>query len=83
MHSRYISARLIYFSPLSSSLYFLPALFFVVLAFTQVSKVRSLSKVLILISLLIWSGAFYRLEQLKAYYQTQHTGESWQQYGAL
>ncbi|MBP2983055.1 hypothetical protein J8388_04435, partial [Acinetobacter baumannii] len=61
-----------------------PALFFVVLAFTQISKVRSLSKVLILISLLIWSGVhFTQLEQLKAYYQTQHTGESWQQYGAL
>lgn len=71
------------FSPIQFFI-FLPALFFVVLAFTQVSKVRSLSKVLILISLLIWSGVhFTQLEQLKAYYQTQHTGESWQQYGAL
>lgn len=65
-------------------LYIFTCLIFVVLAFTQVSKVRSLSKVLILISLLIWSGVhFTQLEQLKAYYQTQHTGESWQQYGAL
>jgi hypothetical protein len=55
-----------------------------VLAFTRLSKIRRLSKVFILISLLIWSGVhFTQLEQLKAYYQTQHTGESWQQYGAL
>ncbi len=63
---------------------FLPALFFVVLAFTRLSKVRSLSKVLIFISLLVWSGVhFTQLEQLQAYYKTQHSGESWQQYGAL
>ncbi|MGK7823762.1 hypothetical protein ACSRC9_16090, partial [Acinetobacter baumannii] len=24
-----------------------------------------------------------QLKQLNAYYKTQHTGESWQQYGAL
>ncbi len=78
----YFSMAHLFFS-LSSSLYFYLRYFFV-LAFTQVSKVRSLSKVLILISLLIWSGVhFTQLEQLKAYYQTQHTGESWQQYGAL
>lgn len=79
----YFSTAHLFFS-LSSSLYFYLRYFFVVLAFTQISKVRSLSKVLILISLLIWSGVhFTQLEQLKAYYQTQHTGESWQQYGAL
>ncbi|HFG7520000.1 TPA: hypothetical protein ACGIL0_004178, partial [Acinetobacter baumannii] len=79
----YFSTAHLFFSPIQFFI-FLPALFFVVLAFTQISKVRSLSKVLILISLLIWSGVhFTQLEQLKAYYQTQHTGESWQQYGAL
>ncbi|MFW1777270.1 hypothetical protein ACG9XQ_09140 [Acinetobacter baumannii] len=79
----YFSTAHLFFSPIQFFI-FLPALFFVVLAFTQVSKVRSLSKVLILISLLIWSGVhFTQLEQLNAYYKTQHTGESWQQYGAL
>ena len=84
MSACYISARLIYFSPYMQFFIFLPALFFVVLAFARLSKTRRLSKVLILISLLIWSGVYFtQLEQLKAYYQTQHTGESWQQYGAL
>ncbi|MGP8459229.1 hypothetical protein [Acinetobacter baumannii] len=81
--SLYFSTAHLFFSPIQFFI-FLPALFFVVLAFTQVSKVRSLSKVLILISLLIWSGVhFTQLKQLNAYYKTQHTGESWQQYGAL
>ncbi len=63
---------------------FLPALFFVLLAFARLEKVRSLSKLLLFISLLIWSGIhFMQLEQLKAYYKTQYTGESWQQFGAL
>ena len=54
------------------------------LAFARFNKVRSLSKVLLFISLLIWSGVhFTQLKQLQAYYKTQHTGESWQQYGAL
>jgi hypothetical protein len=85
-----ISAVALYFSTahlfFSSSQFFifLPALFFVSLAFTHFKKTRSLYKALILISLLIWSGIhFSQLEQLKAYYKTQHTGESWQQYGAL
>lgn len=56
----------------------------ILLAFAHLEKVRSLSKVLLFISLLIWSGIhFMQLEQLKAYYKTQHTGESWQQFGAL
>ncbi|MEC6036054.1 hypothetical protein QAB16_005165 [Acinetobacter nosocomialis] len=79
----YFSTAHLFFSPIQFFI-FLPALFFVVLAFTRQSKVRSLSKVLIFISLLVWSGIhFTQLEQLKAYYKTQHTGESWQQYGAL
>ncbi|MDC4723452.1 hypothetical protein ACT43G_03915 [Acinetobacter baumannii] len=79
----YFSTAHLFFSPIQFFI-FLPALFFVVLAFARLSKTRRLSKVLILISLLIWSGVhFTQLEQLKAYYQTQHTGESWQQYGAL
>jgi len=79
----YVSTAHLFFSPIQFFI-FLPALFFVVLAFTRLSKVRSLSKVLIFISLLVWSGIhFTQLEQLKAYYKTQHTGESWQQYGAL
>ncbi len=79
----YFSTAHLFFSPIQFFI-FLPALFFVVLAFTRLSKIRRLSKVFILISLLIWSGVhFTQLEQLKAYYQTQHTGESWQQYGAL
>ncbi|OTT97392.1 hypothetical protein [Acinetobacter nosocomialis] len=73
----------LFFSPIQFFI-FLPALFFVVLAFTRLSKVRSLSKVLIFISLLVWSSVhFTQLEQFQAYYKTQHSGESWQQYGAL
>ncbi len=84
MQRRYISVLLIYFSPLFNSLYFYLPYFFVLLAFARLEKVRSLSKVLLFISLLIWSGIhFMQLEQLKAYYKTQHTGESWQQFGAL
>ncbi|MBR7736810.1 hypothetical protein [Acinetobacter nosocomialis] len=79
----YFSTAHLFFSPIQFFI-FLPALFFIVLAFTRLSKVRSLSKVLIFISLLVWSGVhFTQLEQLQAYYKTQHTGESWQQYGAL
>ncbi|MCU4328577.1 hypothetical protein KTG55_02060 [Acinetobacter pittii] len=79
----YFSTAHLFFSPIQFFI-FLPALFFVLLAFTRLEKVRRLSKVLIFISLLIWSGIHFRqLEQLKAYYRTQHTGESWQQYGAL
>jgi len=79
----YFSTAHLFFSPVQFFI-FLPALFFVVLAFTHVSKIRSLSKVLIFISLLVWSGIhFSQLKQLQAYYKTQHTGESWQQYGAL
>lgn len=79
----YFSTAHLFFSPIQFFI-FLPALFFVVLAFTRLSKVRSLSKVLIFISLLVWSGVhFTQLEQLQAYYKTQHSGESWQQYGAL
>ena len=67
-----------------SVLYLFTCPVFVLLAFTHVSKIRSLSKVLIFISLLVWSGIhFSQLKQLQAYYKTQHTGESWQQYGAL
>ncbi len=84
MQWRYILVLLIYFSPLFNSLYFYLPYFFVLLAFARLEKVRRLSKVLIFISLLIWSGIhFMQLKQLKAYYRTQHTGESWQQYGAL
>lgn len=79
----YFSTAHLFFSSIQFFI-FLPALFFVLLAFARLSKVRSLSKALILISLLSWSGIhFMQLEQLKAYYKTQHTGESWQQYGAL
>lgn len=79
----YFSTAHLFFSPVQFFI-FLPALFFAVLAFTRLSKTRRLSKVLILISLLIWSGVhFTQLKQLNAYYKTQHTGESWQQYGAL
>ncbi len=79
----YFSTAHLFFSPIQFFI-FLPALFFVVLAFTRLSKARSLSKVLIFISLLVWSGVhFTQLEQLQAYYKTQHSGESWQQYGAL
>lgn len=79
----YFSTAHLFFSPIQFFI-FLPALFFVVLAFTRLSKARSLSKVLIFISLLVWSGVhFTQLEQLQAYYKTQHSCESWQQYGAL
>jgi hypothetical protein len=79
----YFSTAHLFFSSVQFFI-FLPALFFVSLAFTHFKKTRSLYKALILISLLIWSGIhFSQLEQLKAYYKTQHTGESWQQYGAL
>lgn len=81
--SVYFSTTHLFFSPIQFFI-FLPALFFLSLAFTHVKKIRSLYKALILISLLIWSGIhFMQLDQLKAYYKTQHTGESWQQYGAL
>ena len=79
----YFSTAHLFFSSVQFFI-FLPALFFVSLAFTHFKKTRSLYKALILITLLIWSGIhFSQLEQLKAYYKTQHTGESWQQYGAL
>lgn len=79
----YFSTAHLFFSPIQF-LIFLPALFFVLLAFARLEKVRRLSKVLIFISLLIWCSVhFTQLEQLQAYYQTQHTGESWQQFGAL
>lgn len=79
----YFSTAHLFFSPVQFFI-FLPALFFLLLAFARLEKVRRLSKVLIFISLLIWSGIhFMQLEQLKAYYKTQHTGENWQQYGAL
>jgi len=79
----YFSTAHLFFSPVQFFI-FLPALFFVLLAFARLEKVRRLSKVLIFISLLFWSGIhFTQLKQLNAYYKTQHTGESWQQYGAL
>jgi len=79
----YFSTAHLFFSPVQFFI-FLPALFFVLLTFARLEKVRGLSKFLIFISLLIWSGIhFTQLEQLNAYYKTQHTGESWQQYGAL
>lgn len=79
----YFSTAHLFFSPVQFFI-FLPALFFVLLAFARLEKVRGLSKVLIFISLLIWCSIhFTQLEQLQAYYKTQHTGESWQQYGAL
>lgn len=79
----YFSTAHLFFSPVQFFI-FLPALFFVLLAFARLEKVLRLSKLLIFISLLIWCSIhFMQLEQLKAYYKTQHTGESWQQYGAL
>lgn len=79
----YFSTAHLFFSPVQFFI-FLPTLFFVLLAFTRVSKVRSLSKILIFISLSIWCSIhFSQREQLQAYYQTLHTGESWQQFGAL
>lgn len=79
----YFSTAHLFFSPVQFFI-FLPALFFAVLAFISQNKTRSLYKLLLFISLLIWSGIhFTQLEQLQAYYQTQHTGESWQQFGAL
>ncbi len=79
----YFSTAHLFFSSIQFFI-FLPALFFVMLAFAHFNKVRSLSKVLLFISLFIWSGVhFTQLKQLQAYYKTQHTGESWQQYGAL
>ena len=79
----YFSTAHLFFSPVQFFI-FLPALFFVLLAFTPPDKTHNVYKLLIFISLLIWSGIhFTQLEQLKAYYKTQHTGESWQQFGAL
>ena len=79
----YFSTAHLFFSPVQFFI-FLPTLFFSVLAFISQNKTRSLCKLLLLISLLIWCSIhFVQLEQLKAYYKTQHTGESWQQYGAL
>ncbi|WP_192455543.1 hypothetical protein [Acinetobacter oleivorans] len=79
----YFSTAHLFFSPIQLFI-FLPALFFAVLAFIYQNKTRSLCKLLLLISLLIWCSIhFTQLEQLQAYYQTQHTGESWQQFGAL
>ncbi|RZH27083.1 hypothetical protein EXD98_14725 [Acinetobacter pittii] len=79
----YFSTAHLFFSPIQFFI-FLPALFFAVLAFISQNKTRSLCKLLLFISLLFWSGIhFTQLEQLQAYYQTQHTGESWQQFGAL
>lgn len=79
----YFSTAHLFFPPVQFFI-FLPALFFVLLAFARLEKVRVLSKILILLSLLIWCSIhFTQLEQLQAYYKTQHTGESWQQYGAL
>lgn len=81
--SVYFSTTHLFFSSIQFFI-FLPVLFFAVLAFISKNKTRSLCKLLLLISLLIWSGIhFSQLEQLKTYYKTQHTGESWQQYGAL
>lgn len=79
----YFSTAHLFFSPIQLFI-FLPALFFAVLAFISQNKTRSLCKLLLLISLLIWCSIhFTQLKQLQAYYQTQHTGESWQQFGAL
>ncbi|MDR2250571.1 hypothetical protein [Acinetobacter sp.] len=79
----YLSTAHLFFSPIQF-LIFLPALFFVLLAFVHLNKLRNLFKILILISLFIWSGIhFAQLKQLQAYYKTQDTGQSWQQYGAL
>lgn len=79
----YFSTAHLFFSPVQFFI-FLPALFFAVLAFISQNKTRSLCKLLLFISLLIWCSIhFTQLEQLQAYYKTQHTGESWQQFGAL
>lgn len=79
----YFSTAHLFFSPVQFFI-FLPALFFVLLTFARLEKVSVLSKILILLSLLIWCSIhFTQLKQLQAYYKTQHTGESWQQYGAL
>lgn len=79
----YFSTAHLFFSPVQFFI-FLPALFFLLLAFAHLEKVRLLSKILIFISLLIWCSIhFTQIEQLQAYYKTQYTGESWQQYGAL
>lgn len=79
----YFSSTHLFFSPLQFFI-FLPPLFFVLLAFSRLNKLRNVFKVLIVISLLVWSGIhFTQLKQLQAYYKTQHTGENWQQYGAL
>ncbi len=79
----YFSTAHLFFSSIQFFI-FLPALLLVLLAFARLEKVRRSSKALILISLLIWCSIhFTQLEQLKAYYKTQHTGESWQQFGAL
>lgn len=79
----YFSTAHLFFSAVQFFI-FLPALFFVLLTFAHQNKMRSLYKMLIFISLLAWvSIHFTQLEQLKTYYKTQHTGESWQQYGAL
>lgn len=79
----YFSSTHLFFSPLQFFI-FLPPLFFVLLAFSRLNKLRNVFKVLIVISVLVWSGIhFTQLKQLQAYYKTQHTGENWQQYGAL
>lgn len=79
----YFSTAHLFFSPVQFFI-FVPALFFAVLAFISQNKTRSLCKLLLFISLLIWCSIhFTQLEQLQAYYKTQHTGESWQQFGAL
>lgn len=79
----YLSTAHLFFSPVQIFI-FLPALFFVLLAFSRLNKLRNVFKILILISLLAWSGIhFAQLKQLQAYYKTQDTGQSWQQYGAL
>lgn len=79
----HFSTAHLFFSPVQFFI-FLPALLFAVLAFISKNKTHRLCKLLLLISLLIWCSIhFTQLEQLQAYYQTQHTGESWQQFGAL
>lgn len=79
----YLSTAHLFFTPVQIFI-FLPALFFILLAFARLNKLRNVFKILILISLLVWSGIhFAQLKQLQAYYKTQDTGQSWQQYGAL
>jgi len=79
----YFSTAHLFFTPVQIFI-FLPALFFILLAFARLNKLRNVFKILILISLLVWSGIhFAQLKQLQAYYKTQDTGQSWQQYGAL